>query len=609
MIVKSSKELNFYDKFLSLLPLFSSIFSCILLLLLLPDLNAELGFSDIPYYVGIIKHGGVQFGKYGFILSLILHGFWTLFSLKSLTHMVIFIKFLRICYSFIIIYSISEIAIKEISQKKNLKVIILWCFALISFNLIIFRSFIFIRFRFSVGLSFFFLGLRLLNIKNFKCFKAILKNILAFIAIIVGVFVHELILIIFLGLIAGVIFDNFVRNVQEVERIKNKKILILGLLVSFEILVLIIPFILSKFEFVVGSGFEQSYKIIISDSSPYFLYSSTILIVFFILLIFFQVWFIYKNFNLKLSSLVQNILFSYFIVIGLVLLIIYEFGQIIIKSRISLEILFLIMLSFFWMIYLFKIKCGNFSRNDWVKIGLYLFIATINRYQQYFCLIFQKIGLINQFTMLEYVILTLFSLKHFCNEKDLVDSFLQEFINSKIKHVKIKEFKLVQFSFYTVLVILILQNQFLLIYGHFFTTKTSAGFYHSYVMSEENKREFKDNNEFDQFSLELFDDIQKFEKNLNQEIRIITNDARIARRLQFLTMRDEYYIKWGQNLKIWVESEEEVINLFDNRYESEYVFVALAYFPNSGLNVPHFDINANYSQINNYSLGILYLHS
>lgn len=583
--------IDYFTKHPYLLHILNSFFAMLLVVIIFPDIDSELGLKDIPAYISLIKYGADP-GDYGYFFGVIMHGIWNFLKLNELTHMMLFIKILRLFFTGIITFSISILSIEKLDIKKNMKISFFWILAMISFNIYLFRNIIFTRFRLSLGLSFLFIGIFFLSKEKLNLLTKYLSLFVGIFFILVSIIIHELVLIISVCIAFGY-FLFFIYDILNQKKLnfKVKPLILIFLLFIETLILLVLPILMSERNLAINIPFMIGREIAINMEGDFIQITVPLFITICSLLIIFQTLYLWKMNHLDLKDQFFFIFFTYFLIIGLFLTI----PLIIIWP---IEILFFGLNFLFWGLLFIKREKINFSKKDWIIFGLYLPFSTINRFQQYLYVTFDGKNLLGQFYAIEFSILIILFSKHFIYGNESIDQFINQ-IFGKIFHDVPKKLNVVKARniCFSIMMIILIQNSSLIIYGQLFS-KRGTGFYLQNV-------DFYDKDEeFDQLAHQMVLDIMKLEENDTAPINISVNDLRISNRLMVLLMRETYYLQWYEE-DVWSQSSELIMNHF--KLNNSLILIAAINIPLNGFTPPNFVENEDYVLIKNYELGSLYL--
>ena len=311
-ILSFFKEIgDYFSKLPYFIHILNSFLAMLLIIIIFPNIDSELGLKDIPAYISLIKYG-TEPGDYGYFFGVIMHGIWNFLKLSNLTQMIWFLKILRLLFTFLISFSISILSIKKLNLKKNLKMSFFWTFAMVAFNLYLFKNIIFTRFRLSLGLSFFFIGIFFLSreIKNLLAkYFFLLAGIISILASIV---IHELILI----LSVCIVFSYFLfficdRLNQDKVKMKFKPLFLFILLFIETIILLVFPILMNERDLGINIPFMIGRVISINKTGDFIQFTIPLFLTVSSILIIFQILYIWKMKHLDLKDLLFFIMFSY----------------------------------------------------------------------------------------------------------------------------------------------------------------------------------------------------------------------------------------------------------------------------------------------------------
>ena len=551
----------------------NSILTILLLIIIFPELNSQLGLPDLPNYAVLIRYGPSSY--YDYLYSVIMHSTWNILKFSSSNQMLMFIMAQRLIFAFIIIFFLSIFLIFSLDEKIDFKLLIAWLILFISFNLLFIESFIFVRLRLSLALSLFLTGLFI-----FKKSRFLIVKVLALGLIFFSMFVHELVFIISFSLLFGYFLSEILTKEDDLLKIKNARNLLFTLILVIESLLIIVINNLTSVIKILPSTF--GYLINVNTNGNYFLLLSTIFNLTYIFMIGIQIILFFKG------EKISKIILVYFIIIGLFLS-----GTFIVTSPIYY--LFFLLNLFFWII-IFLYKSDLYlSKIEWTLIGCYLICSTFNRFQQDFYLTVNKTSLSLHLYITEFILLGFLSLRLFTTMEPTFNEFLSLLI-TKLEVLNVKQFKHKQLNYLkiiaiTLIVIIGLSNFSILIF-------------HSYYPDGWYQDIYKNEKGFNELTLKMASDIKIIEKEYNRSMRIIDNDLRISLRLTILLGLNRSFEPIEFQPTFWNFSQSVITNYLQ---DLTYHFVAVTNSSLSGFNPPDFTINSHYVLINSYSIGKLYL--
>ena len=565
---KPSKIKYFYKKlnYVYYFSFLNSILTFILMIILFPDVNSELGLKDIPSYALIIKYGPFN---WAIVFGLIFHTIWIYLNFNN---MILFIKLVRLLISSTMTFFITLLSLQN--RKYNNKHWILFISIIVLISTNIFTVGInFFRLRLGFGLSFFFLLLSLIFLLDFNSpntKKKVFYYLLTSMLMIFCALIHELVFILILGLLFG-LFLVYIKT------FKFKFIFFM----LFEIIYLVSALSLAFFKFNISIPYGPVLKINFDLQNPIYIIFIPIFIIFFLLLISFQLFIIqFNKFNNEEK-------FNFIFILPVLIISILLSVPILIISPVFI-FLYIIFGFFTFDLLLKKEKLDN---RLIIFYTIFFIISLFNRTEQYLRIDFSNINIIYQSFQVEVIliIIILLSFSHLL----LID--LKPNIKLKIlKNLNSTKYKFL-YLFFLSLVIL---NSFVLA-----SSNPSFG-------DNSNEIFYQKDNEFDILSINMASNIKLFENNSQKSFPVITNDERLSTRLSLLLQQLPFPSFWGNDANIWeTQNLTKIVNYFETKYtlsENHCFFLAITIINYNFTNTLKI---SNITLIENYQYGYLFFVS